>query len=155
MVYERISTSPDQTAAIGEAMARDLRWGDVVLLTGQLGAGKTCLTRGIARGLGAASDVSSPTFTTLHVHDVPAERDRIFCHYDVYRLNDADDFWNQGLDEYIFDGSISVIEWGDRVRDALPDEIIEVSLTYGDRPNERVLTVHAPDGRHFFEAEEA
>ena len=102
------SDSPAATRLIGEKLARQLRPGDVLLLLGDLGAGKSELTRGIARGLGVTSTVASPSFTILNVYDegcVP------LYHFDWYRLNDVEELYEMGMEEYLGGDGVAVVEW--------------------------------------------
>ncbi|NLA71872.1 MAG: tRNA (adenosine(37)-N6)-threonylcarbamoyltransferase complex ATPase subunit type 1 TsaE [Clostridiaceae bacterium] len=147
MEIRRLTSSPAQTYEIGRELASHLLAGDVVILTGSLGAGKTCLVRGIAAGLGVKGHVSSPTFTILHPHEPGDKRGVPLHHFDVYRLRDADEFVANGFDELITGDVISLIEWGDRVRIALPKEILEIAITYGEKPDERVLALRFPEYR--------
>ncbi len=110
--------SPEATEALGEKMAKDLGAGDIVLLEGPLGAGKTCFTRGLARGLGADPDaVLSPTFAL--VREVPGGRLALH-HVDLYRLEGPHETASLGLDE-LFDGDgVSVVEWPERLGPLCP-----------------------------------
>ena len=110
------STSPEQTENFGKALAASLNAGDVIALTGDLGAGKTCLTRGIAEGLGSTSHVSSPTFTIVNEYDGGK---LMLFHFDTYRLSGPDDFLMSGLDEYFFREGVCVIEWSDIIDELL------------------------------------
>lgn len=145
MIYE--TGSPGETHELGVRLAPYLRPGDVVILTGNLGAGKTALVRGIASAMQVKSHVSSPTFTLLHLHQPVREEGVPLHHFDVYRLENADDFIDNGLDEYIGGDSVSLIEWGDRVRAALPDQVIEIDIRYGRESRERIFTIRLPEGR--------
>ena len=107
MLFHTVSS--DDTTAFGAAMGALLQPGDVVLLTGDLGAGKSVLARGLARGLGIAQAMPSPTFTLMQPY-----RGRIpFYHFDLYRLDDPDQFYEAGLDEYIGGDGAAVVEWPD------------------------------------------
>ena len=102
------SDSPAATRAIGEKLASQLRAGDVLLLLGNLGAGKSEMTRGIARGLGVTATVASPSFTILNVYDegrVP------LYHFDWYRLNDVEELYEMGMEEYLGGDGVAVVEW--------------------------------------------
>ena len=134
------TTSPEQTEAFGKELAKALISGDVIALTGDLGAGKTCLTRGIAEGLGSASHVSSPTFTIVNEYD--GGRLMLF-HFDTYRLSGPDDFLMSGLDEYFFRGGICVIEWSDIIDELLPEGTIKMTIK-GDG-NDRVFECDCSD----------
>ena len=119
------TTSPEQTELFGRELAKSLCAGDVIALTGDLGAGKTCLTRGIAEGLGSKSYVSSPTFTIVNEYD--GGRLMLF-HFDTYRLSGPDDFLMSGLDEYFFRGGVCVIEWSDIIDELLPEGTIKMTI---------------------------
>jgi len=132
------STHPDATAAVGTMLAGLLAPGDVVVLTGPLGAGKTRLVQGVALGLGIAGRVTSPTFVLVrrHAGRIP------LVHVDAYRLGDARDLLT--LDDDVLDPTVvTCVEWGDTVRDALPAERIECDVqvegVHADAP--RVVTI--------------
>ncbi len=148
------TSSAEATYALGKQLSAFLVAGDIVILNGSLGAGKTALVRGIARGLDVKSHVSSPTFTLLHVHEPRVKGGATLHHYDVYRLRGADDFIAHGFDEQMGDQVISVIEWGDRVREALPDDLIEIAVSYGEAPDDRVFHIQVPNDRDMSALEE-
>lgn len=118
------SASPEQTRAIGAVLARALRVGDVVSLTGELGAGKTCLVQGAAAELGVAERVTSPSFLLRkdYVGTVP------LLHLDVYRLETMGDVMEVGWDEAVDGTRVTFVEWGDAMSPLLPDEHLEVEL---------------------------
>ena len=120
------TTSPEQTELFGFELAKVLCGGDVIALTGDLGAGKTCLTRGIADGLGSTAHVSSPTFTIVNEYE--GGRLMLF-HFDTYRLSGTEDFLMSGLDEYFYRGGVCVIEWSDIIDDILPDNTVRMTIT--------------------------
>ena len=123
---EVVSHSQDESEAAGERLARTLSAGDVVLLHGELGAGKTAFVRGMARGVGAAGeDVSSPTFTIMQ--EYPSPRTTLF-HVDLYRLEPRE-VEDLGLDEVLSAGGIVAIEWAERWR-GRPDEAIDVDIEH-------------------------
>ncbi len=135
----RPTRSPDETQALGERLGRALAAGDVVALSGELGAGKTAFVQGLARGLGVAGRVSSPTFTIVNEHQgrVP------LFHVDFYRLERAAELDAIGFDDYFARGGVVVVEWGDRFPAALPRERLEVRIAItGDE--ERTLTISGP-----------
>ena len=106
------------TMAAGESLAADLKAGDVIALTGGLGAGKTHFTMGIVRGLGGGDEVTSPTFTL--VHEYTAGRLPVF-HFDFYRMETEGEVTNIGWDEYLDAGGVCVVEWADRFPSLLPE----------------------------------
>jgi tRNA threonylcarbamoyladenosine biosynthesis protein TsaE len=123
----------DQTRAVAARLADCLADGDLLALTGDLGAGKTCFTQGLARGLGVEEPITSPTFTLVVEHV-----GRLALHHlDVYRLDGADDALDLDLPELLERG-VTVIEWGERIAGALPDERLTVELRYPDldRPDD-------------------
>lgn len=113
-----------ETEAIGTLLGAGLEQGMVVVLSGELGAGKTVLARGVARGLGASGPVTSPTFTLIQEY---AGRLPLY-HFDVYRLGDSAELEELGYEEYIEGDGVCLIEWGDLVRDRLPPTYLEVHL---------------------------
>jgi len=140
--------SREETVAFGAALAERLREGDVVEMDGDLGAGKTALTEGIARGLAVRGAVSSPTFTLLIDH-AAGPRGLPLHHFDAYRLQDADEFLQLGFDEIVGSGGVTVVEWAGRVRAALPAEVVRVVASRRDALGEDVrrLDVAFPAGR--------
>jgi len=121
---ERVSSSPEETEALGQSLARCLKPGAVVALQGALGAGKTCLARGIAQGLGIAESVTSPTYTIINEYPgtVP------MYHIDAYRLNTDEDFDSTGAGEYIGAAGVTVIEWPQRIPRSIPPDAITVQI---------------------------
>ena len=115
---------PDDTLGLGEELGKLLRPGDVVALFGDLGAGKTTLTKGIAAGMGVAADVHSPTFTLIHEHPgrVP------LYHVDLYRLEREEEVADIGIEEYVHGDGVTVIEWADRMRSLLPEDRLDVTM---------------------------
>jgi tRNA threonylcarbamoyladenosine biosynthesis protein TsaE len=137
---EMETASESQTAAAGEELGRSLRGGDVVLLYGDLGAGKTAFVRGIARGIGADPDeVSSPTFTLVQEY---AGRAATLYHVDLYRL-DAPEVADLGLEDLISADGIVAIEWADRWP-GRPDDAIEVTLADSGDERRRLIIAGAP-----------
>ncbi len=127
--------SAAETRALGERLAPMLRAGDVLLLSGELGAGKSELTRGIARGLGVAGYVPSPSFTILQTH----ETGRIpLYHFDWYRLAGADELYELALDEYLYGAGISVVEWPEQAVDAVPDKYLLIRIEQTDDEERRI-----------------
>ena len=119
------STSPDMTRRFAAGLAAILKAGDVIALDGDLGAGKTCFTGGLAEGMGSDDYVSSPTFTIVNEYE--GGRLPIF-HFDTYRLQDEEDFLASGLDEYFYRGGVSVIEWSDIIKGLLPENTIRMRI---------------------------
>ena len=118
---EFITHSPEETEAVGAALAKILPAGAVIAYEGDLGAGKTAFTRGLARGLGYAEPVTSPTYTI--VNEYLGGRLPLF-HFDMYRLASADDLWDIGWEDYLERGGICAVEWSENVREALEDPVL-------------------------------
>ena len=118
MIY--YTKSAEETERLAAAMAQRLQPGDVVAFYGGLGAGKTAFTRGLARGLGIKEPVTSPTYTI--VNEYLSGRLPLF-HFDMYRLQSAQELFDLGWDEYLERGGVCVVEWSERVEDALEDPI--------------------------------
>ena len=117
---EFITNSPQQTEALGSALGEKLQAGTVLAYTGDLGAGKTAFTRGLAKGLGAKDMVTSPTYTI--VNEYLSGRLPLF-HFDMYRLTSADDLWDIGWEDYLERGGVCAVEWSENVTDALENPI--------------------------------
>ncbi len=113
---EFITTSPEQTEAVGQALGKALKPGTVLAYEGDLGAGKTAFTRGLARGLGATDTVTSPTYTI--VNEYLSGRLPLF-HFDMYRLASSDDLWDIGWEDYLERGGVCAVEWSENVADAM------------------------------------
>ena len=118
---EYITNSPTETEAVGEALGRLLQPGTVLAYRGDLGAGKTAFTRGLARGLGCAEQVTSPTYTI--VNEYLSGRLPLY-HFDMYRLAGADDLFDIGWEDYLERGGVCAVEWSENVEDALEDAIL-------------------------------
>ena len=117
---EFLTHSPEETEKVGEALGRVLQAGTVIAYEGDLGAGKTAFTRGLARGLGASEQVTSPTYTI--VNEYLSGRLPLF-HFDMYRLTCADDLWDIGWEDYLDRGGVCAVEWSENVKEALEDPI--------------------------------
>ena len=129
------TTAVDDTKAVGAALAALAQPGDIVLLSGDLGSGKTAFTQGFAAGLGVTEQVVSPTFTLARDYD---GRLRLH-HLDVYRLDHLQEAIDLGLAELTDDGGVTVIEWGEVVIPTIPPDYLEVRLSYGEGDDDRVV----------------
>ena len=118
---EFLTNSPAQTENIGSALGKILKPGTVIAYRGDLGAGKTAFTRGLAKGLGADDMVTSPTYTI--VNEYLGGRMPLF-HFDMYRLASSDDLWDIGWEDYLERGGVCAVEWSENVEDALEDPIL-------------------------------
>ena len=119
---EFISNNEQETLAIGKKIASTLRGGDIISLVGNLGAGKTVLTRGISEALGVKQGVKSPTFTLMNIYQTAKTSGiKFICHIDAYRLNSAQDLLAIGAMEYFDDPEVlTIVEWGDKAKNILP-----------------------------------
>ena len=115
-----LTHSPEETEAVGQALGKVLNPGTILAYEGDLGAGKTAFTRGLAKGLGCTDMVTSPTYTI--VNEYLSGRLPLF-HFDMYRLASSDDLWDIGWEDYLDRGGICAVEWSENVRDALEDPV--------------------------------
>ena len=134
------SDSDEETRAIGNQLARILPQRGVVLLIGELGAGKTTLSKGIVEGRGAATadEVSSPTFTLIHSYGEPA---RVY-HIDLYRLETEEEVRRLGIEDLFEEEALILIEWGERFRELMPADRTEIKITYGQQEKRRIEIVN-------------
>jgi len=144
---EIISKSVNNTLKIGKAIARNLRQGDIICLFGELGTGKTVLTKGIAQGLGIESSrIVSPSFILMRLHT----QGRLpLYHFDLYRLKSPQDIMALGYEECLYDEGVTVIEWADRLRYLLPTDYLKIDLSI--KGNEQRLFELEAFGRHYKE----
>ena len=135
---EFITHSPEETEKIGEKLAQKLTPGTVLAYRGDLGAGKTAFTRGLARGLGCTERVTSPTFTI--VNEYPG---RIpLCHFDMYRLESSDALFDIGWEDYLERGGVCAVEWSENVADAMPEGTVYVTIERApEGENARIITI--------------
>ena len=138
---EYITNSPRETEAVGAALARVLQPGAVIAYRGDLGAGKTAFTRGLAKGLGASDMVTSPTYTI--VNEYLGGRLPLF-HFDMYRLRCAEDLWDIGWDDYLDRGGICAVEWSENVEEAMEDPVTVTIEKLGD--TSRRITIEGGEG---------
>ena len=120
-----ISESAEETRKLGERLAEGVRPGDVILLEGPLGAGKSELARGIARGLGVEETVTSPSFTILNVYT--SGRIPLY-HFDWYRLESEEELYELGMEEYLGGDGVALVEWPGRCPDALPEKFMMIEI---------------------------
>ncbi len=131
------TTSAEETREVGEALAALLRARDAVVLTGELGAGKTTLVQGVARGLGIEDQVSSPTFTLVKEYSGILD----LAHVDVYRLDRVQQVVDLGLEELGGGDDVLLVEWGDTIEELLPDDRLRVELVTDDAEGESVRSI--------------
>ena len=138
-----VSTSAERTRRIGSALGELLCGGDVVLLVGDLGVGKTCLAQGVATGLGVDDYVSSPSFVLLREY-----RGRLpLYHVDFYRLDDIEEMASLGLDDYLYGEGVCVVEWADKGLSVLTEQHLLIEMIYLG-PSRRKLSFR-PAGRRY------
>ncbi len=130
-----VTGSAAETRALGERLASGLQPGDTVILEGELGAGKSELARGIARGLGVTETVTSPSFTILNVYE--SGRCPLY-HFDWYRLESEEELYELGMDEYLGGDGIAVVEWAERCPDAVPEDCIRIRLEVTGEETRRI-----------------
>ena len=135
---EYVTNSEAETEALGARLALRLGPGTVIAFTGDLGAGKTAFTRGLARGLGIGERVTSPTFTI--VNEFEGGRLPLF-HFDMYRLAGADELFHIGWEDYLARGGVCAVEWSENVAEAIEDDAIRVSIVRGDGDSDRIITI--------------
>ena len=130
--------SVEQTQQLGCRLAEYLTPGAVVAFTGDLGAGKTAFTQGIARGMGVTERVTSPTFTIVNEYE--GGKMPLF-HFDMYRLGSSEDLFDIGWEDYLARGGVCVVEWSEIVEDALDDYCVRVDIRRGETDHERVIAI--------------
>lgn len=135
---EYVSNSTQETEALGERLGNVLEPGTIVAFTGDLGAGKTAFTRGLARGLDISERVTSPTFTIVNEYD--GGRIPLF-HFDMYRLGSSDELFDIGWEDYLARGGVCAVEWSENVDDALETDLIRVDIRRGDSDNQRKIEI--------------
>ncbi|PRR79018.1 tRNA threonylcarbamoyladenosine biosynthesis protein TsaE [Clostridium liquoris] len=127
----------EQTINIGRQIGKLTNPGDIICLIGDLGTGKTHLTKGIAEGLGIKEHITSPTFNIVNEYEGRLK----FYHFDVYRVNDPDEIAAIGFDEYIFNNGVSVIEWANYIEELIPDEHLTITLEKINSENENLRKI--------------
>ena len=139
MTLQTTTRDASETHALGQRLGALLRAGDVVLLDGELGTGKTVLAKGIAVALGITEPVVSPTFTVVREYEASLP----LVHVDVYRLDHLQELHDLGFDDLVGGDAVTVVEWGDRVSAALPSDRLRVLLEPGAGDDDRVVSVDA------------
>lgn len=128
----------EDTKEFGYRLGSILEGGNIVCLTGDLGAGKTTLTKSIAKSLGVKDYVTSPTFTLINEYKgrVP------IYHFDVYRLEGVEDVMDLGFEEYFYSNGVTIIEWGDKIEKFLPEDILTIEMKRGKTDDERIVSIY-------------
>jgi len=117
--------SVDETTQLGIQLGNLLNPGDIICLTGDLGTGKTHITKGIAKGLGINDTITSPTFTIVNEYESGRLK---LNHFDVYRVSDPDEIYAIGFDDYIFSDAVSIIEWANYIEEILPKDLLHIKI---------------------------
>ena len=138
MTKEYITNGEGETEDLGCRLGRALEPGAVIAYTGDLGAGKTAFTRGLARGLGIPDRVTSPTFTIVNEYE--GGRLPLF-HFDMYRLSDSDELFEIGWEDYLARDGVCAVEWSENVEDALDEDSIRVDIRRGEHDDQRRITI--------------
>ena len=115
-----------ETSNLGSQLGKLLNSGDVICLTGDLGTGKTHITKGIAKGLGINDTITSPTFNIVNEYNSGRLK---LNHFDVYRVSDPDEIYSIGFDDYIFSDAVSIIEWANYIEEILPKEYLHINIS--------------------------
>lgn len=137
-MMEIITKGPEETQEFGRLLGQLLGPGHVLIINGQMGAGKTTLVQGLARGMGIEDYITSPTFTIIHEHDGPLS----LFHIDAYRLEDPEEGMELGLEEYFYGDGVTAVEWAERIAPWLPADYLEMDLVQlAEDPQTRRITL--------------
>ena len=137
-----ISESTDKTEKIGFELAQRLKYGTVVAMFGDLGAGKTAFTRGFAKGMGINADVSSPTFALVNEY---RSGKKVLYHFDMYRITSWDDLYSTGYFEFLDEGASMIIEWSENIENVLPEDSVKIHINKTEKDNERIIEIYGCD----------
>ncbi len=138
-MLETKTRGENATMKLGEELGLILAFPCVIILTGDLGAGKTTFTKGLGRGLGVLEDVNSPSFNILNIYQGRLP----FYHFDFYRLEDSGELWNIGFEEYLYSDGVALVEWGNKFPEVLPEEFLEIKFTsFGDLERDIIFVPH-------------
>lgn len=130
-----VTRSEEETLKVGTSIGAKLKPGDVISLNGDLGAGKTYMTKGIAVGMGVLDYITSPTFIIVNEY----EGRMPLYHFDVYRINDIDEMYEIGFDEYLYGNGVCIVEWGKVVEELLPEYAIKIDITKIDDNTREII----------------
>ena len=134
----------EETEEFGKRLGSILEGGDLISLTGDLGAGKTTLTKSIGVGLEVSDYITSPTFTLINEY-----KGRVWLyHFDVYRLEDEEDLLDLGYEDYFYSNGVTIVEWGNKIEDILPENRIDINLEKGKELDERIVTITGHGDRY-------
>lgn len=140
---EHFSFKEEDTIALGAKLAADLRGGDIITLKGDLGAGKTTLTKAIAKALGVTDDVMSPTFGLMNVYDIPKGKAQKLVHVDTYRLETTQDLIDIGIEDYLgTDNCICIIEWPEKIAELLLHKnVLKIEIQHTDDNSRKIHVI--------------
>ncbi len=127
--------SEKETKEFGSQLGKKAQPGDIIALIGDLGTGKTTLTKAVADGLGVKETITSPTFNIVKQYD--SGRLPLY-HFDVYRIGDTDEMYELGYEEYFFGDGVCIIEWADIIEEIIPEDAMFIRIEYGEREGERI-----------------
>lgn len=127
--------SEKETREFGSQLGKKAQPGDIIALIGDLGTGKTTLTKAVAEGLGVKETITSPTFNIVKQYD--SGRLPLY-HFDVYRIGDTDEMYELGYEEYFFGDGVCIIEWADIIEEIIPEDAMFIRIEYGEREGERI-----------------
>lgn len=140
------SSSPEDTYFLGTKIANMLKKGSIIALKGELGSGKTCFAKGMARGLGVKEELTSPTYTIISEYEYTSPQGEAvpFYHIDAYRLKGPDDFLAIGGEEILYGNGISIVEWSERIEALIPREAINIEIKIIE-DDKRLIKIHLPE----------
>lgn len=145
--YIFMSYNSNETKNLGKKLGKLLREGDLIALDGDLGAGKTCLVQGIALGLNSNDNVSSPSFSLIKEYsgDIP------IYHFDLYRLENNERIEDLGYEEYFFGNGVTLIEWAEKIKKYLPEQLMKIKIKMNDKNNHIRIILLKPMGKRYKE----
>lgn len=145
-ITKKKTNTPEETKQIAIALAKESKAGDVILLHGDLGVGKTVFSQGFAEGLQIEEPIQSPTFTILQEYD---EGILPFYHFDVYRISDPEEMYEIGFGDYLYGNGVCLIEWASKVEELLPEEVIEINIEKDLEKgfDYRMITITCPENK--------
>jgi len=143
MIFSILSETPNRTKKIGKKVAKLVTPGDIILFFGELGAGKTCFTQGIAEELKVKDYVNSPSYAIINEYQgkIP------LYHFDLYRVNNYDEIIDLGYEEYFYDEGLTVVEWAEKIEKHLPKEYLKINITFIDTKRRKICFF--PKGDHY------
>lgn len=136
--------SPRETFELGEKIGKNVKAGSIICLVGEMGAGKTAITQGIVKGVGIEDYVTSPTYTIVNEYwgELPV------YHFDVFRIEDIDELYEIGFEEYMEKQGVIIIEWATIIKEILPEDYLWISIEKGKLEEERIITLQ-PKGKSY------